>query len=339
MFYLARRIGFTFLVLIGISGVMFFISHSLPTDPITSQLGEGATSNPEIVAAFRAKWGMDDPLPVQYWNYVTGLVHGDMGVSLFSHRDVVTDLTEFFPATTELATAAIFIGLLVSVPLGIIAAVTRGQIADRVIRAVTLFGVSMPIFWLGMMMLEVFYVRLNWAPPPDGRLAALNVAPPHLTGWYTIDALWAGDFPTFWDAVVHLIMPAVVLSTWTIGLLTRMTRSAMLDILGQDYIRVARSRGAGSVYVIMRHALPNALLSIIDVIGLAYAQLMAGAVVVENTFSWPGIGKYAYSAATLNDFPGILGVALIVALVYLAINLIVDGLHLMLDPRIRLAGH
>jgi peptide/nickel transport system permease protein len=322
-------------MLFGVSVITFFVSHSVPTDPVAAVLGEKASEHPEIVQAFRAKWGLDKPLPLQYRIYLENLSSGEWGVSIFSHRPVATDIAQFLPATMELATAAIAIGILVAIPLGIAAALRMGHLTDVIIRAITLIGVSMPIFWLALLLLNIFFLQLGWVAGPTGRLSPAVPPPPSVTGWYTIDSLLSGRFETFRDAMAHLALPALVLSTWSIGLLTRMVRSSMLQILPQEFVRTARSRGGGRLYVTLRHALPNAMLTVIAVVGLAYGDLLAGAVVAESIFSWPGIGKYGFNAATSNDFPAIMGVTLVVALIYLGVNLLVDVFYVVVDPRIR----
>ncbi|TAN31999.1 ABC transporter permease [bacterium] len=323
-------------ILFGVTVIIFIVSHSLPTDPVLAVIGEQASEHPAIVQAYRERWGLDRPLPFQYVTYVTNLLHGDFGISINSHRPVAQDIKEYLPATVELATLAVLLSALVSVPLGILAATRRGSVVDALIRAFTLLGVSMPIFWLALVALDVFYLRLGIAPGL-GRLDATDTPPPAVTGLYTVDSLWAGQFDTFFDALRHLALPSLVLASWSIGLLTRITRTSMLAILHQDFLRTARSKGASERYVIWRHAFGNAVIPVVTVVGLAYGDLLSGAVMTETIFSWPGIGRYAYQAATLSDFPAIMGVALVVAFTYLVVNLIIDVVYGVIDPRVRAA--
>ena len=334
--YIVRRIALMIPILFGVTVIIFIVSHSLPTDPVLAVIGEQAAEHPAIVQAYREKWGLDKPLPVQYVTYVGNLIHGDLGISINSHRPVADDLRDYLPATIELASAAVLISVLVSIPLGILAATRRGTAVDVLIRTFTLIGVSMPIFWLALFALDIFYLRLGFAPG-IGRLDVTAAPPPTVTGLYTVDSLLAGQFATFVDALRHLALPSLVLASWSTGLLTRITRTSMLAILHQDFLRTARSKGASEAYVIWRHAFGNAVIPVMTVVGLAYGDLLSGAVMTETIFSWPGIGRYAYQAATLADFPAIMGVALIVAFTYLMVNLIIDVAYGIIDPRVRAA--
>lgn len=334
--YVLRRALLTLPVLWGITLVTFVVSHQLTADPVVAAIGDQAAIHPSIVQAYRQEWGLDKPLPIQYVDYLGNLLHGNLGISIFTHRPVIDDLHDYFPATIELATAAIVVSLVIAIPAGIFAATMRGTAADLIIRLITLVGVSMPIFWLALAAFDVLYLRLG-VVPGIGRMSASDVAPPTVTGLYTIDSLLAGQFNTFVDVVWHLTLPSVVLASWSIGLLTRITRSSMLSVLHQDYLRSARSRGASEVHVILRHALKNAMVPVITVIGLAYGDLLSGAVVTETIFSWPGLGRYAYQSATHADFPAIIGVALVVAAIYIVANLIVDVIYRAIDPRVQLA--
>lgn len=334
--YVLRRLALMVPILFGVTVIIFIVSHSLSTDPVLAVIGEQAAEHPAIVQAYREKWGLDKPLPVQYLTYVENLAHGDMGVSINSHRPVTTDLRQYLPATVELASVAVLFSILISIPLGIVAATRRGGAADLLIRAVTLLGVSMPIFWLALVALDVFYLRLGIAPGL-GRLDITDSPPPTVTGLYTVDSLLAGQFDTFLSALKHLVLPALVLAAWSAGLLTRITRTSMLAILHQDFLRTVRSKGASEAYTIWRHAFGNALIPVVTVVGLAYGDLLSGAVMTETIFGWPGIGRYAYEAATHSDFPAILGVALVVAITYILVNLIVDIVYALLDPRVRAA--
>jgi peptide/nickel transport system permease protein len=332
--YVARRLGLLVPILVGMSLIAFIVSHTIPTDPVVAVLGQQAADHPAIVASYRAHWGLDRPLPIQYLLYLQNLVRGDLGESIYSHRPVLDDLRSYLPATIELATVALVFSVIVSIPLGIIAAVKRGTLIDLIIRLLTLVGVAMPIFWLALAALDIFYLQLGITPGP-GRLDASDVAPPAVTGMYTIDSLLAGDWRTFLDAARHLILPALVLATWSSGTLTRMMRASMLAVLPQRFLSAARSKGARDAYVIRRHAVPNALIPVVTIIGLSYGDMLTGVIVIETVFAWPGVGRYAYAAATYADFPAIIGVTLLFGIIYTVVNLAVDLIYAAIDPRIR----
>jgi len=334
--YVARRLALLVPILLGMTLISFTVSRMIPTDPVVATLGQQAADHPEIVAAYRQHWGLDKPLALQYVLYVQNLLRGDLGESIYSHRPVIQDLESYLPATIELATITVVISVLIAVPLGIIAAVWRGTLLDLTIRLLTLVGVAMPIFWLALAALDLFYLRLGIAPAP-GRLDASDTPPTTITGMYSVDSLLTGNWHTFHDAVSHLVLPTLILATWSSGTLTRMTRASMLLVLPQGFLRTARSKGAGEAYVILRHAAPNALIPVVTIIGLAYGDLLTGVILIETLFSWPGIGHYAYSAAIYADFPAIIGVTLVFGIVYTTVNLGVDLIYAALDPRIRLA--
>ena len=285
------------------------LSHSVPADPVSAYLGQSALLDPEIVAAFKREWGLDKPLHEQYLAYLGNLFQGNLGRSILSKRPVEEDLAQYLPNTVLLATAAIVFAVVLGVPLGVISAVKRNHPIDHVVRAVSLIGVSIPVFWLSLVSLFIFYYWLDWLPGP-GMLDNKFVAPTSVTGFLPIDALIAGDMDVFWNALRHLVLPALVLSSFSVGLIARVTRSSMLEILGQDFMRTARAKGLKERVVIARHALRNALIPTITVIGLAYGNQLGGAVLTETIFSWPGIGRYAYQAASSLDFPAVMGVTM-----------------------------
>jgi len=332
--YTLRRVLTTFPVLLGITLLAFVVTHLIPADPLGIVLSERAMANPEIVQAYRGKWGFDKPLPEQYLIYVTRLLQGDLGTSIATQRAVRDDLAQFFPATIELSLAAILIAIVVGLPLGIVAALYRDGWPDHLARVLSLIGVSVPVFWLGLLALSTFYYNLKWLPGP-GRLDARLEPPAVVTGLMTVDSLLAGNLDMWVNSLQHLCLPALVLGAFSMGAISRLTRSSLLEILGQDYVRTARAKGLGERVVILRHALRNALIPVVTVMGLAFGNLMAGAVMTETIFAWPGIGRYAVSAASTLDFPAIMGVTLVVAVVYVAINLVVDVSYALLDPRIR----
>jgi peptide/nickel transport system permease protein len=324
------------LLSIGITLIAFCLTQLVPGDPAAANLGQRAIEDPAAVAAFRHHYGLDKPLPEQYGTYLWRVLHGDLGESQQSHASVTHDLGQFIPATAELAILSIVIAVIVGVSLGVVAAVRRNKLTDHVLRVVSLGGVSMPTFWIALVSLYIFFFRLNWLPG-TGRLDPVVSEPPKHTGFFTIDALVAGQWGTAWNAFLHLVLPALVLAAYNIGLLTRYTRSAVLEVISNDYVRSARAKGLPERTVIVRHVLRAALPSVVTVIGLAFANVMTGAVLVENIFSWPGIGQYAYRSATTLDLPAIMGVSLFVAVVYIVVNFAVDVLYGVIDPRIRIA--
>jgi len=313
--------------------IIFLIANTVPGDPVLTQLGDIAANNPVIVAAYRHKWGLDLPMWDRYWIFLRGLVHGDLGISISSQRPVLDDIAQYAPATVELSTVAFILSLVLGLPLGVVAAMKRDSWIDHVARAISLVGVSAPTFWLAFIMLAVFYGWLGWAPGP-GQIGADQFPPPTVTGFMLIDAPLADQWDTFWDAIAHLILPSIVLASATMGLITRTTRAAMLEALSQDYIRVARAKGLRRHAIMLGHALPNALLPVVTLGGLAYAQLLTGTVLTETIFSWPGLGRYTFQSAVILDFPAIMGVTLVVAVVYVVVNLVVDVSYALLDPRV-----
>jgi peptide/nickel transport system permease protein len=333
--YITRRVLLLPPMMVGITLLSFVLSHAVPADPISANLGEQAAANPAVVAAFRQRWGLDRPLPQQYVVYLVHLVRGDMGVSISTHQPVAIDLRQHLPATIELAVAAMLLSLTLGIPLGIISAVRRDSLIDQISRGGSLVGVSMPVFWLGLVALLIFYARLGWVPSP-GQLSPRLPRPPFVTGFIILDALLAGQGDTARDAIAHLALPALVLGSYSVGVITRMMRGSMLDVLGEDYVRTARAKGLPRIIVTLRHAARNALLPVLTVVGLSFGGLLSGAVVTETVFAWPGLGSYAFRSATSLDFPAIMGVGVIVASVYVLVNLLVDIAYAMVDPRIRM---
>jgi peptide/nickel transport system permease protein len=332
--YIAGRLALALVALAGLTVITFVVSHAVPSDPIVANLGQQASQRPEIVAAFRAKLGLDQPLQTQYLRFLRGLVVGDLGISINTRRPVTRDLAQFLPATIELSTVAIVFAVAIGLPLGVLSAIYRDSPVDHLARLVSLVGVSIPIFWLATVSLVVFYAALGIAPGP-GRLGPGISAPPPLTGLYLIDAPLAREGDVFRSALAHLMLPALVLSSAIMGLVTRVTRSSMLEVLAQDFMRTARAKGVAEPVVITRHALRNALIPTVTILGLAYGGLLSGAVMTETIFAWPGLGRYAFEAAVSNDFPSIMGVTFIIALMYVLANLAVDVLYGVLDPQIR----
>ncbi len=314
--------------------VIFLIANTVPGDPVLAQLGDQAASDPAFVARWRHEFGLDLPLWERYFVFLRGLVHGNLGISITSHRPVLADIADYAPATLELATLAFIISLLVGIPLGILAAVKRDTWLDHAARIVSLMGVSAPTFWLAFIVLAVFYGQLNWAPGP-GRLDPISFPPENGTGFLLWDYAVIGDWNGLYDAAAHLVLPVLVLAAATLGLITRTTRASMLDCLRQDYVRMGRAKGLREKAVVVGHVLPNAMIPIVTLGGLAYANLLTGAVMTETVFSWPGLGRYTFQSAATLDFPAIMGITLIVAMVYLLINLLIDLSYVLLDPRVR----
>ncbi len=325
---------FLVFLIIGVSLIVFIISHTVPSDPVLANLSQRNMDNKEMVEAFRSKWGLDKPLAVQYAIYLGALLKGDLGLSIRTQRPVSMDLAQYFPATMELAVFAMVIAVVFGISFGVIAAIKRNTGVDRLIRGMSVLGASVPSFWLALMVLLLFYVVLGIAPGP-GRLGPRFSAPHTVTGLFVLDSLLAGDLATAQDALSHLVLPGLVLAAFTMGLITRTTRSSLLEILSQDYIRTARAKGLAEGAVITRHALGNALIPVVTVIGLGFGNLLGGMVLVETIFAWPGIGRYAYQAASNLDFPAIIGVSILIAINYVIINLVVDILYGVLDPRVR----
>jgi len=313
--------------------VVFFVAHFIPVDPIQAQLGDLASSKPEIVARYRAHWGLDKPLWEQYLIFLQKLGRGDLGQSIATRRPVLDDIKQYAPASFELGTLAIVLAVSVGIPLGVLAAIKRDGWLDHLARGISLVGVAAPTFWLAFLALALFYGGLEIAPSP-GRLDAGAAPPPNLTGLYLMDSLMAGDLRTFVSAFAHLLLPSIVLAATTTGVITRTTRASMLDTLDQDYIRTARAKGVREWGVLLRHALRNALIPIFTLGGVAYGQLLSGAVMTETIFAFPGMGRYAFQSAVVLDFPAISGITLIVGLTYLVVNLIVDLSYAAIDPRV-----
>jgi peptide/nickel transport system permease protein len=334
--FIGRRFVLAVLVLAIVSVATFTLAHAVPGDPVDTILGERAAGDPEIRAAAERRYGFDEPLPVQYATYVKNLFQGDLGESISTRRPVMTDLRQFVPGTFELALAALLFAIVVGVPLGIIGAIQYNRWPDHVARFVALIGTSIPVFWLGLLLLYVFFYRLGWLPGP-GRLDTGMQPPERVTGLYSVDAVIAGDWAVFRSTIEHLLLPAVVLGSYAMGIVARMLRSSLLASLGDDYVRTARAKGLDERRVVVGHAMRNALIPTVTVLGLTTASLLAGAVLTETIFSWPGIGRYSVQAALKLDYPALFGVTLIVALGYVLINLLVDIIYGLLDPRIRVS--
>ncbi|MDW8058465.1 MAG: ABC transporter permease [Thermomicrobium sp.] len=327
-----RRLFFLVFVLLGLSLITFTLSHVVPRDP--ARIIAGPRASPEAVEKIRKEYGLDQPLWRQYFRYLAGLVRFDLGKSLTSRRPVSEDLARYLPATVELALASMAFAIALGIPLGVLSAIRRNSLLDLFGRTISILGLSVPSFWLALVLQFFLFAQLGLLP--DGQRLPLGVRePPHVTGLFTVDALLAGDLRLFFLAVEHLLMPSFVLGLAALAIVTRMVRSGMLEVLGQDYIRTARAKGLQPRTVILRHALKNALLPAVTVIGLQFGLLMGGAVLVEIIFSWPGIGRYAFQAIQNFDYNAVISVTLVIGAVYVLVNLVVDIVYVLLDPRIR----
>ena len=329
--YIVRRLILMLVVLLGISLITVSLSRIVPGNP--ARLLAGPHARQEQVDALAERYHLTGSIPEQYLVYMSGLVRGDLGLSVTTRRPVAEDLLEFLPATIELTSAAFLITVLIGIPVGVISAATRGRVFDHASRVVSIAGVSLPIFWLGLVLQVLFYKHLNLLPV-GGRLGILDVAPPRVTGMYVVDALVSGDFDLFRSSVLHLILPAMTLAAGSVAVVTRMMRASILETLGADYIRTARAKGLTEPSLLRRHVLRNAFIPTLTVLGLQVGYLLAGNFLVESVFNWPGIGLYAIDAISNLDYAAIMGVTLVVSVVYIVVNLIVDILYVLLDPRI-----
>jgi peptide/nickel transport system permease protein len=318
-------------VLLGVSIVVFFMVRAIPGDPAQIMLGQQATQ--EQVQQVRESMGLDKPIFVQYGLFLKDAIRGDLGDSTVTGRPVTTELMVRLPATFELAAFAMLIAILVGVPVGVISAVRQYSLLDKTTSVLALTGISMPIFWLAMILVVIFGVNLELLPFP-GRLDP-TTGITAITGLVLVDSLLTLNFAGFWDGLLHLIMPALALGTIPIAVIMRMTRSSMLEVMHEDYVRTARAKGVVPWRVVSKHALRNAMLPTITVIGLQVGLLMGGAIITETIFSWPGIGLYAYNSISTRDYASIQGVVLYGALLFVLVNLIVDVLYAILDPRVR----
>jgi peptide/nickel transport system permease protein len=333
MTLLLRRLPLLVLLLAAISAAVFALTQFLPGDPAFVAAG-GGDATPEMIEHARKRLGLDRPVWMQYLLYMRNALAGDLGRSLVNRRPVAQDLRAFWPASAELALAAIAISALVGIPLGVISAVRAGRWLDRLITPGSVFLGSMPIFWVGLMAVLVFYRMLD-VLPAGGRLTVGLTPPPALTGMLLVDALLARDVRVFLDALRHLVLPACVLSVISLAMVTRVTRAAMLDILHEDYLRTARAKGLAESRVIVKHGLRNASVPVLTVLGIQLGQLIGGVVVTETIFSWPGLGLYAVTAVENQDYPAIMAFTLVTTVAYVAINVVVDLLYPLLDPQTR----
>lgn len=332
--YIVRRLLLTAITLVGVVVAVFIMTHILPSNP--AALRAGPLASEELIAQYEREMGLDQALHVQFVNYAGLLLRGDLGSSWRTGQPVLDELGRRLPATLELAATAWVLAMLIGLTLGIVAAVYFGTWIDHAGRAFATLGASLALFWLALVGVHIFYYSLGWAPPPLGRLTVGVPQPATVTGLLTIDSVMAGDWATLGDAVNHLWLPALTLAFVVSAPIIKITRAAMLDALGADFVRTARAIGVSSRQVILNDALRNAFIPVLTTLGIVFGYLMAGNVIVERVFSWPGIGQYAWNALITNDFNAVQGFVLLVAVVYVMLNLCIDLAYGFIDPRIRL---
>ncbi|HUX88127.1 MAG TPA: ABC transporter permease [Chloroflexota bacterium] len=332
--YLIRRLVLIIPTLIGLSILTFAISHLVPADP--AKLAAGPRATPDMVQTIRHEYGLDQPIYIQYGRYVRNLFTGNWGSSIVTQHTVASELRRYFPATMELVLASMIFAIGLGIPLGVLAAVYQNRWPDHISRVFTISFVSIPRFWFAIILQLTIAFSLGWLPL-SGRLPTLTSPPKTITGMYTLDSLLVGNFHLFGVALEHLIMPAFVQGIGALAVVMRMVRGDMLEILGQDFVRTARAKGLSERKVVIDHALRNAFIPTLTMIGLSFGFSLGGSVLVETIFDWPGIGLYAVNSATTFDFEPIMGVTLLVGSVFILLNLIVDILYGVLDPRIRVA--
>jgi peptide/nickel transport system permease protein len=329
--YFIKRVMTVIPVLLGVSILVFGFIRLIPGDPAVTMLGERAT--PENIARVREQLGLNKPIYEQYLIYAANALHGNLGYSILRQEPVTQQIIYRFPATIELTLGAIFVAIIVGIPAGIISAIRRGSWFDTFSMLLALTGVSMPIFWLGLMLIFLFAVVLHVLP--TGARLDTSTEFTGITNLYLLDSILKGDPKIFFEALRHLSLPAIALGTIPMAIIARMTRSAMLEVLGQDYIRTAHAKGLRERVVVIRHALRNALLPVITVVGLQVGFLLSGAILTETVFSWPGIGRWLVDAIYTRDYPIVQGITLFIAIIFVVVNLTVDVLYAWVDPRIK----
>lgn len=334
--YIIRRLLLSLIVLIGVSIVTFLITRIVPSNPALMWAGPHATS--EQVARAKVELGLDKPLHVQYLRYVTGFFRGDWGKSIRTRQPVLTDIANRLPASLELIIFGMFIALILGIPLGTLSAAKDGTTLDHTSRAFSIAGVALPTFWLGMILQLIFFKQLGWLPLSERVDSILILTHPikEYTGFYLIDSLISGNFAVFVDAFKHLILPALTLSAYPLGLSARMTRATMLEVLNEDYIRTARASGVRELKVLIKYALRNSIGPVLTVVALTFAYSLVSTFLIETVFTWPGLGYYASRAIITVDYPAIMGVVILIAFTYVILNLSVDVALAFLDPRIRI---
>ncbi len=334
--YVLRRLVISVITVLGLSIVVFFISHVLPGDPAAARLGPDAT--PADISALRAKYGLDDPILVQLGRFLGGLFRGDLGTSISTGRPITTELFARLPATLELATAGLIVAIVIGFPLGMLAASRRGRVPDVVARVFAILGSSMAPFWLGLLLIFWLFSTAQIFPGPVGRLSIGSVPPPQLTGSYVIDSVLTGNWATAGDALSYLALPALTLGIGASAAIVKMVRSSMIATATSGYVRTAIAYGVKPSTVLWNDRLRNAMLQVLTAIGLVFGFLLGGNVIVEQLFSWPGMGSLAYNAVKANDLELLQGYVIVIGAIYIALNLVVDIVYGLVDPRIRLGG-
>ncbi len=322
--------------IVGIVVITFLLTRALPGDPAAFFAGPAAT--PDSIAEIRQQLGLDQPLPVQFGRYLLDLTRGELGQSMTTGQPVMAELIRRLPASLELTLVALLLSMVIALPLGILAATHQDTWIDQVCRFVVTAGVSLPTFFTGLLLVYVFYFLLGWSPPPLGRLDILYLPPAQVTGFYLIDALIAGEFDVFWSALKQLALPAITLALFTLAPLARMTRASMLQSLASDYVRTARACGLSYGKVLRTYALRNALLPVITTLGMVFSFSLGANVLVEKVFSWPGIGSFAIEALVASDYAAVQGFVLAMALLFVVLNLCVDLVYTLVDPRVKIDG-
>jgi peptide/nickel transport system permease protein len=321
---------------LGIVVVTFLLTRALPGDPAAYFAGASAT--PESIAEIRAKLGLDQSLAQQFTTYVRDLARGDLGQSISTGQPVAAELLKRLPASLELTLTALLLSVAIATPLGLLAAVYQDSWIDQVCRFVVTAGVSLPTFFTGLLLIYMFYFLLGLAPAPLGRLDILHVPPPQITGFFVLDGMLAGDWKVAWSAAKQLLLPSITLALFTLAPLARMTRAAMLQALASEYLRTARAAGLSRRSVLMIYAFRNALLPVITTLGMVFSFSLGANVLVEKVFAWPGIGSYALEALVVSDYAAVQGFVLSMAILFVALNLAVDTLYTLVDPRVRIDG-
>lgn len=322
--------------LVGVVVITFLLTRALPGDPAAYFAGGAATQ--EAIEQVRVQLGLDKPLVEQFFRYVVDLARGDLGTSLTTGQPVLQELLTRLPASIEMVLLALALACAVALPLGVLAATRPGSWIDQLCRLVTTAGVSLPTFFTGLVLAYVFYFLLGWAPSPLGRLDPMFSPPPTITGLYLIDAALAGEGAVWWASLRQLILPVVTMALFVLAPIARMTRASMLAVLGSDFIRTARASGLGSTTVLVRYALRNALLPVVTTLGMVFGFMLGSSVVIEKVFGWPGVGSYAIDALTASDYAPIQGFVLAMGLLFVALNLVIDLLYTLIDPRVSLEG-
>lgn len=328
----AIRISQLLIVLLGVTLVTFLVSHVVPGDPARMLLGQRADA--QTLENMRHVMGLDQPVWLQYVHYLGGLLHGDLGISIRTQRPVLSELLTYFPATIELTLFAMGFAVISGIGLGLLSAAYRDTPIDHGTRVLAILGVSTPLFWLGLMVLLLFYKHLGWLPG-SGRLDSFINPPTQITGLYVLDSILTGDWVALKSSILHLVLPTICLGYIQLATIARLVRASMIEVLEQDYIKTALSNGIPRYRIIYRHALRNALIPTVTLIGLTFGELMGGAILTETIFSWPGMGKYVVDSIAFLDFPAIMGFTILVAIIYVSINMVVDLLYPILDPQIK----